>query len=134
MNKNDEKIQELVNQYILAIETQDKALFESLWSTTQPLSLISIASLYEGKEAIAQEFLMDKIHQSYASIRLIPEEIKIHYINDKQAIMIFQYRTECIKRKTGEPYGIAGVETQVAILEDKWKLVHVHYSKKNDMK
>ena len=95
MNKNDEKIQELVNQYILAIETQDKALFESLWSTTQPISLISIASLYEGKEAIAQEFLMDKIHQSYASIRLIPEEIKIHYINDKQAIMIFQYRTEC---------------------------------------
>lgn len=45
------------------------------------------------------------------------------------AAVVFAYRTACIRRETGEPHGLRGMETQVYVREpDGWKLAHVHYS------
>lgn len=45
------------------------------------------------------------------------------------AAAVFAYRTACIRRETGEPHGLRGMETQVYVREpDGWKLAHVHYS------
>ncbi|WP_455013180.1 hypothetical protein [Hominenteromicrobium sp.] len=45
------------------------------------------------------------------------------------AAAVFAYRTACIRRETGAPHGLRGMETQVYVREpDGWKLAHVHYS------
>ena len=45
------------------------------------------------------------------------------------AAAVFAYRTACIRRETGEPHGLRGMETQVYVREPGgWKLAHVHYS------
>lgn len=50
-------------------------------------------------------------------------------LTDDTAIVLFSYYTDCIRRETGELYGIEGLETQVYKKQDgDWKLAHVHYS------
>ena len=45
------------------------------------------------------------------------------------AAAVFAYRTAGIRRETGAPHGLRGMETQVYVREpDGWKLAHVHYS------
>ena len=120
----------MVEQYAKAIETQDKEDFCSLWADTPDCVLISIASQYVGVENIYQDFLVGRIQAAYSQIRLITEDVEVHEINDDLATVVFRYHTECIRRESGEPYGINGLETQVYIREgEDWKLLHVHYSK-----
>ena len=67
----------------------------------------------------------------YERIKLIKDEdLKINFVNDELAIVIFNYHTQCILRENGEFFGIEGVETQVMIKEaGVWKIIHIHYSK-----
>ena len=45
------------------------------------------------------------------------------------AAAVFAYRTACIRRETGVPHSLRGMETQVYVREpDGWRLAHVHYS------
>lgn len=121
-------IRKKVFAYCEAVKKQDQNAFRELfdWDAT----LISISTLYDGIDAIANDFL-GAIQRAYQTIRLIPEDIDIRLRGDDMAIVIFQYHTECIRREDGSEYGIAGMETQVFIRkDDDWKLVHVHYSKK----
>ena len=120
----------MVERYAKAIETQDKEDFCSLWADTPDCVLISIASQYVGVENIYQDFLIGRIQAAYSKIRLITEAVEVHEINENLATVVFRYHTECIRRESGEPYGINGLETQVYIREgENWKLLHVHYSK-----
>ena len=92
-------------------------------------TLISVGKLFEDREAIAVDFL-GLLRKAYTDIKLVEESSEIRMINGETALIIFGYHTECHKRDTGEPYGIKGLETQVAIREQgSWKLAHVHYSK-----
>ena len=76
--------------------------------------MISITHQYTGLESIYQEFLKERIQGNYLKITLIQDgELKIHFLSDDIAIVIFEYHTECIKRDTLEEYGIEGLETQV---------------------
>ena len=121
-------IRKKVLAYCEAVKKQDQNAFRELfdWDAT----LISISTLYDGIDAIANDFL-GAIQKAYQTIRLIPEDIDIHLRGNDMAVVIFQYHTECIRREDGSEYGIAGMETQVFIRkDDDWKLVHVHYSKK----
>ena len=127
---NAQQIANVVKAYIRAIETQDKTDFRSIWSASPDCTLISITNQYHGLESIYQGFLIDGIQAAYAEIKLIADSIDIQEINENLAVVVFQYHTECIRRDTGEPYGIQGLETQVIVKEDgHWKLLHVHYSK-----
>lgn len=129
MNHKQE-ITAMVEQYAKAIETQDKEDFCSLWANTPDCVLISITSQYVGVENIYQAFLIDGIKAAYSQIRLITEAVEVHEINENLITVVFRYHTECIRRESGEPYGINGLETQVYIREgESWKLLHVHYSK-----
>ena len=121
-------IRKKVLAYCEAVEKQDQNAFKELFD--RDATLISISTLYDGIDAIANDFL-GAIQRAYQTIRLIPEDIDIRLRGNDMAIVIFQYHTECIRREDGSEYGIAGMETQVFIRkDDDWKLVHVHYSKK----
>ena len=121
-------IREKVLAYCEAVEKQDQNAFRILFD--RDATLISISTLYNGIDAIADDFL-GAIQRAYQTIRLIPDDIDIHLQENDTAVVIFQYHTECIRREDGSEYGIAGMETQVYIRKDEdWKLIHVHYSKK----
>lgn len=131
MKTDKEKILNLVKAYQDAIHSQKKEDFLPLWTGEDNNVLISIASQFSGLEKIYNDFLIGGIQYHYTEIRLIAEDIEIHFISNDIATVIFQYHTECIRRETGEEYGIAGVETQIVKkVNDEWKLVHIHYSKK----
>ena len=121
-------IRKKVLAYCEAVEKQDQKAFRELFD--RDATLISISTLFDGIDAIANNFL-DAIQKAYQTIRLIPEDIDIRLRENDMAVVIFQYHTECIRRENGSEYGIAGMETQVYIRKDEdWKLIHVHYSKK----
>ena len=121
-------IRKKVLAYCEAVEKQDQNTFRELFD--RDATLISISTLFDGIDAIANNFL-DAIQKAYRTIRLIPEDIDIRLRENDMAVVIFQYHTECIRRENGSEYGIAGMETQVYIRKDEdWKLIHVHYSKK----
>lgn len=128
METKDEII-EVVKKYQEVVHSQDKKMFDDLWSNKHCI-LISITHQYNGKDEIYDDFMIGRIQKSYSSIDLINDGIEVNMIHDDMAIVVFQYHTECIKRDTGEFFGIQGLETQVIIKEDnEWKLLHVHYSK-----
>ena len=123
-------INETVNKYCLAVKTQNKDLVYSIFSKNNKCMLISVGKVFEGLDSIFQDFL-GLIKELYSKIELIKdEELKINFIDEKTAVVIFKYHTECILRENGKDFGINGVETQLIIKEDgNWKIVHIHYSK-----
>ena len=125
-----EEILEVVKKYQEVVHSQDKTLFDEIFADQADCELISITTEYKGKEAIYNDFLVGGIQKAYSVIDLINDGIDINLVNDKMAIVVFKYHTECIRRENNEAYGIQGLETQVQIKENgKWKIVHVHYSK-----
>ena len=123
-------VKETLNRYINAIHSQNEEDFRSIWTDQAECSLISVAKIYKGIDSIYHDFLIGGIHHLYETIDLIAEDIDINFTDNTHALIIFRYRTECIRRETLEEYGIQGVETQCMILENhEWKLQHVHYSK-----
>lgn len=121
-----------VADYCRAIHTQNREDFFALWSGDAHDTMISIANVFTGTETIYQEFLLGRIQQAYSSITLVADsEPDIHLLTEDTAVVVFSYHTECTRRDTGEPYGIAGVETQLFVKVDgQWRLHHVHYSKR----
>ena len=129
-DKDIQQIKELINKYCLAVKTQDKDIVDKIFSKNKKCNLISIATVFEGVDSIYENFL-GLIKKMYSKIELIKdEELKINFINETTAILIFKYHTDCILRENGEKFGINGVETQLVIKEEgDWKIVHIHYSK-----
>mgnify|MGYP002732889417 CR=1 FL=1 len=128
--ESEREILSVVRAYQESIHSQDREAFCALWARKSECSLISITNAFIGVESIYQDFLIDGIRKAYSSIDLIAEDIAVRVVNDGLALVIFQYHTQCLRRETGEPHGIAGVETQVLVREEgRWKLLHVHYSK-----
>lgn len=118
---------DMVERYRLAIGTQQAEDFLPLWHEKVPCTLISPGGCYTGVESIYQDFLLGRIRKAYSRIELITRSIDVCILGDC-AIVLFAYATDCTLRDTGEPYGIAGLETQVYIRKDDgWKLTHVHY-------
>ena len=126
-----EQILRLLEDYKQAIHTQDEAFFRSLWADDTDNALLSVTKDYHGTDAIVRDFLIGGIRAAYQEITLIADnEPVVRFLTDEIAVIIFRYHTECIRRETGEPYGIAGLETQIVRkTPDGWKLTHVHYSK-----
>ena len=129
--KDIKSINELVNNYCKAVKTQDKELVYNIFSQKKKCFLISVSTVFEGVDSIYQAFLVDLIQNAYSKIELIKdEELKVNFIDENTASVIFKYHTDCILRKNEEKFGIKGVETQVVIKEEgNWRIVHIHYSK-----
>ncbi len=129
MEKDIQEILDVIERYKTAVHTQKKEDFFPIWAESCQTSLISLATCYSGTESIYQNFIIGAIQKAYTSIELITEDANVRVISPDCAMAIFSYRTVCTRRETGEPYGIAGLETQIFKKESGvWKLVHVHYA------
>ena len=125
----EKKVLEKLQQYIRLVHTQEESDSIGLWAEKCEVALISGAKQFTGKAATMNAFLKELIRNAYETIDLISESVDVRFLNDSCAVLVFAYHTECIRRETGEPYGIAGLETQVYIKEnDEWRLAHVQYS------
>lgn len=126
----EQEILKVLDCYLETIRTQKKDLFDKIWAEQAKCSLISITNVFEGKESIYQDFLINGIQKAYSKIDLISDGTSVNLVNENLAIVIFNYHTECIQRDSGEVFGIQGIETQIMVKENgQWKLQHVHYSK-----
>lgn len=125
----EQEILNMVQQYKAAIHTQEAEDFLPLWDENALCTLISPSGFYQGIDSIYQNFLLNGIRKAYSRIDLISDDIHIRRMDDSNAIVLFTYHTDCNRRETGEPFGIAGLETQIYHKGNAgWKLVHVHYS------
>ena len=124
-----QELQDLVKRYIASVETADRALFDTVWAKEGTCRIISGTNVFAGRDLIYDDFVVGAIGAAYTSIRLVPHDIQAFPERDDLAIILFSYHTECTLRESGEPFGISGMETQVAVKEDEgWRLLHVHYS------
>lgn len=124
----EQAILTMIERYRHAISTQEAEDFLPLWDRSADCTLISPSHSYTGIDAIYNDFLLGAIRHAYSRIDLVTENIDVRILGDC-AVVIFAYATDCIRRDTGEPFGISGLETQVyRLVEGDWKLVHVHYS------
>ena len=120
---------QLVENYAKAVQTQNWRDFDIVFSKQKECRLISGRNEYVGRDAIFQEFLVERIGKKFSRITLVVDDVEFNHVMHNVMIIVFRYHTECILRENGEPFGIQGVETQFAALEDgAWHLVHVHYS------
>lgn len=132
MKQAEQEILQVLEQYKKAVHTQEAEDFYPIWAKSCETSLISISTCYTGTDTIYQNFLLDGICKAYTRIDLIAKETSVRLLNENCGIVIFSYYTDCERRETGEPYSMAGLETQVYIKEpDGWKLAHVQYAKDN---
>lgn len=129
MNKDFEQIRAGIAQYCRGVHTQEREDFMPLIPAQAEAVLISPGGMFTGAESIMEDFLRGGIRRAYAKIDLIADDILLRRLNEDTIAAIFAYHTDCIRRDTGEPHGIAGLETQIWIREGAgWKLAHVHYS------
>lgn len=130
MTDTIQTIHQKVNQYKHVVETQEKGAFDALWAENCETSLISVGTCFTCSEAIYRDFLIGGIQKAYSKIELEIKTADVRLLTDDCAVVIFSYETHCTRRETGEPYGIAGLETQVYVKENEdWKLAHVQYAK-----
>lgn len=126
----ESQLNSLLNAYIECVETQSRQFFDEVWSTEGTCRMISGQNMFEGRESIWEDFIVGKVGASYESIDLVKEDVWFEVVDGAHALIIFKYHTECVMRDTGEPFGVAGLETQVAVRQaEGWRLQHVHYSK-----
>ena len=133
MSERDEikQVERVVLAYADAIHTQGEAEFRALWTGGEENRLISGSKLFDGVDAIYTDFC-GLLHDLYESIYLVNDGIDVRMMGEDVAIVVFRYHTECVRRETGEPYGIAGLETQVLRrTEDGWKIAHIQYAGKS---
>ena len=80
-------ITETVDKYCLAIQTQNKNDFRSLFSQKQQCTLISVGTVFQGLNTIYEDFVLNGIQKAYSKIELIKDEdLKINFINEETAI------------------------------------------------
>ena len=126
---DEQELLQAVERYQYAIHTQEASDFLPLWAQGCETVMISPTGYFTGTQNIYESFLLGRIRQVYERIDLISHNIDVRVISSDLATVVFSYSTDCIRRDTGEPYGIAGLETQVYCRQNaQWKLVHVHYS------
>lgn len=122
-------IEETIEQYACQIHDQNEKKFRKLFRTD--VILISGTKVFEGIDEIWGSFLAELIHQKYSDIRLVKEDLKINRLDERTAVAVFRYHTECTLRENGLPHGISGVETQVLQKQaGSWQIVHIHYTSK----
>lgn len=124
-----ETILGLIERYKTAIHTGAAEDFFPIWAEEHPTTLISIGRKFSGTENIYHEFVAGLIQNAYSRIDLITRDAEIQFIDENTAVAIFSYYTDCIRRETGEPHSIRGIETQIYVREKgEWKLMYVHYA------
>lgn len=122
------EIEQLIQNYADAVRTQDEKAFKSLWTQEDTNIEISGTKLFKGIESIYQDFLIGSIQKKYSSIIFVNDGLQAYLLTDDVAVAVFEYHTECIVRESGEPYGIAGLETQVLKkTREGWKIAHIQY-------
>lgn len=120
-----EAIRNLVDRYISAVETGSCSMEEIFVSDGE---LLAVERLFRTSSAIENQFIK-MLREHYRMLRLVPESIEIAFKNKNEALILFQYHTECVTQD-GSLYGIGGFEVQRAVRTDgTWKLNLVQYAR-----
>ncbi|MBQ9007521.1 MAG: nuclear transport factor 2 family protein [Atopobiaceae bacterium] len=116
----------VVQNYCDAIRDNDAEAFRAVWAGEAADTVISQSTLYKGPARV-REFL-GLLHQMYDSIELLNDGLDARLLTPDVAIVVFRYHTVCTRAGTGEPYGIAGLETQVLKrTSGGWRIAHIQY-------
>lgn len=125
-----QKCGQLVMDYADVVRTQDRRSFDRVFCERSDCRLISIDREFCGRDAIFEDFLIARIRAKFSEITLVTESLEFVPVSADVMLIVFGYHTECVLRESGEPFGIRGMETQLAVRENgEWRLLHVHYSK-----
>lgn len=125
----EHECRQLVARYAQAVHSQRRADFDAVFARHAECRLISVSTEFVGRDAIYQQFLVERIGAKFSQITLVADVVSFNRVAPDMMVIVFRYHTECELRETGEPFGIRGLETQLALREEgEWRLVHVHYS------
>ena len=129
MDRDMEQVRAGVDRYCNAIRTQQAQDFLPLWAEGIETVLIAPGGSFVGTQRIYEDFLLGIIRRAYTRIDLIVDDVQLRRAGEDTIIATFAYHTECIRRDDGSDFGIAGLETQVWVRQQGWRLAHIHYSK-----
>ncbi|MBV9154675.1 MAG: nuclear transport factor 2 family protein [Acidobacteriaceae bacterium] len=121
-------IQNLLEQYVEAVDTVDFSLLSQIWSHSSEVSFIYPLGEEHGFDAIEQHVFRDVMGGMFSARDLQTRNVTVH-VNGNAAWSEFHWVFYATMRKGGSPVTTHGVETQIYSKEaGTWRLVHVHYS------
>jgi len=121
------EIQQVLDNYVVAVDTLDMSVAKSIWSMREDVSFIQPRGHQKGWEDIRDSFY-GKAMGSFSVRKLMLRDVNIRVLSDDTAWADFYWDFEATF-KDGTPAETTGRETQVFSKEaDGWKIVHIHYS------
>jgi ketosteroid isomerase-like protein len=122
-----EQIQQVVRDYVEAVERLDLELARNVWSNSPEVSFIHPRGTEHGREQIIANFYT-KTMGMFSKRKLLPANMDIHLYNDT-AWSEFTWTFHATVKDGGQSITTKGRETQVYHKESgSWRLMHVHYS------
>lgn len=127
-NRQDiEQIQQVIKDYVKAVEKLDLELARKVWSSGPEVSFIHPRGTERGLEQVLTNFYT-KTMGTFSKRQLLPDRVDIHVYNDT-AWSEFTWTFHAIVKDGGQNITTEGRETQIYHRENgTWRLVHVHYS------
>ncbi|MBV9268610.1 MAG: nuclear transport factor 2 family protein [Acidobacteriaceae bacterium] len=121
-------IDDLVEQYLQAVDKVDLTLLSQIWSHSSEASFIYPLGEEHGYDAIEQHVFRDVMGGMFSSRDLQTRGVTVH-VTGNAGWSEFHWTFHATMRKDGSAVTTRGVETQIYRKEaGRWRLVHVHYS------
>lgn len=122
-----QQIKDVINKYILSIETLDQKLAEEVWDTSTNATFIHPRGHEKTWNIVWQDFYINSMGRFY-NRKLAIHDLQI-YLHGNAAYVEFYWNFEANFKKDGSEIKTAGRENQLLVLTDKgWKISHIHYS------
>ena len=121
-------IRSLIEKYAKSVDDADTTLAAQVWLNSPDVSFIHPLGHEHGFEQIKQNVYMRLMGDTFSERKLSVHDVSVHVYGDA-AWAEFYWDFAGQFRKDGSPLATHGRETQLYRKEqDRWRLVHVHYS------
>jgi hypothetical protein len=122
-----EQIKELISMYAKAADEANPTLASSVWCDSSEASLINPVGRWQGVEQI-MGFYRHDMGEMYSTRDLEISDVSVRVYSDA-AWAEFKWNFSAKRREEGSSLSFHGLETQIyRKSQDRWCLVHVHYS------
>ena len=124
------EISKIIDAYVKTINDDDLELVNQIWSHGDEVSFIGPSGRYSTYNEIRDNFVHGVFGVNFTKRDLQKEELTITVYGDA-AWAEFTWKFDAI-RNDGSPHNTKGRESQFFHKENgQWKLVHIHYSGRN---